>query len=94
MHAKCIPLQYNEGMALLQVRDVPDHLYRRLVQRAQQERRSIAQQTIAMLARDLDVEVAPKARRKQLLDLIRSTSLSNTNQLPDPAKLIREDRRR
>jgi plasmid stability protein len=44
-------------MALIQVRDVPDHIYRLLVQQAEQEHRSLAQQTLAVLARALETEM-------------------------------------
>ena len=55
-------------MATLQVRDVPEHIYRRLADLAEKERRSLAQQTVAVLAKGLDVEVDPKARRRKVLE--------------------------
>jgi plasmid stability protein len=44
-------------MPLLQVRDIPDHVYRLLVEQAAKERRSLAQQAVAVLARGLEVEL-------------------------------------
>ena len=81
-------------MPLIQVRDVPDHIYRRLAERAGRERRSLAQQVVAVLARGLDVEVDAKARRRALLETIHSSHPAGTGRPSDPAKLIREDRRR
>lgn len=81
-------------MPLIQVRDVPEHIYRLLAEQAERERRSLAQQAIAVLARGLHVDVDAKARRHALLEAIRSSPPAGTGKLSDPAKLIREDRRR
>ena len=81
-------------MPLIQVRDVPEHIYRLLAEQAVRERRSLAQQAVAVLARGLQVEVDAKARRRALLGAIRSNPTSQARKLSDPAKLIREDRRR
>jgi len=79
---------------MIQVRDVPDHIYRLLAEQAERERRSLAQQVVAVLARGLQVEVDAKARRRALLDAIRSVPATDAARLRDPARLIREDRRR
>lgn len=81
-------------MALLQVRDVPDHIYRLLAEQAAKERRSVSQQALTVLARGLEVELDAKGRRRRLLRAIQASSLAGTRKLTDPAKLIREDRRR
>jgi hypothetical protein len=80
-------------MPLIQVRDVPEHIYRRLVEQAGRERRSLAQQVVTVLARGLEVEQSPKARRKLILDEIRARGPIGLD-LPDPVRLIREDRER
>jgi hypothetical protein len=81
-------------MPVIQVRAVPDHIYRLLAERAEQERRSLAQQVIAVLARGLQVEIDPKARRRALLESIQANPPARGLKPSDPAKLIREDRRR
>ena len=81
-------------MAMIQVRDVPDHIYRRLAEQAEREHRSLAQQTLAVLSRGLGVEMDAKARRKKLLEAIAGMDHSQTEKLRDPASLIREDRNR
>ena len=81
-------------MPTLQVRDVPEHIYRRLVLLAEKERRSLAQQTVAVLAKGLDVEVDPKARRRKVLEEIKRLDLGRGKSLPDFVKMIREDRDR
>lgn len=81
-------------MPLLQVRDVPEHLYRLLVRQAEKERRSIAQQAIAVLAKGLGAEIDAKARRREVLAKIRLSHPGRGKSLSDPVKLIREDRQR
>jgi hypothetical protein len=81
-------------MPFLQVRDIPEHLYRLLAEQAEKERRSLAQQAVAVLARGLEVELDAKARRQKVLRAIRERSQARPARLKDPAKLIREDRRR
>ena len=80
-------------MPLIQIRDVPDHIYRHLVEQAERERRSLAQQTVAVLAKGLQAELDPKARRRTLLAALQSAPPLHGS-LTDPAKLIREDRSR
>ena len=81
-------------MPLIQIRDVPAHIYRQLVEQAAKERRSLAQHAVAVLARGLDVELDAKARRHKVLQLAQANPRSQTRKLSDPAKSIREDRRR
>jgi hypothetical protein len=81
-------------MPIIQVRDVPEHMYRLLVEEAERERRSLAQQTVAVLARGLRVGKDAKARRRELLDAILSSPPPQPGKLSDPARLVREDRRR
>lgn len=80
-------------MALIQVRDVPDHIYRLLAEQAEKERRSLAQQVVAVLARGLQVELDAKSRRQKVLRTLQAGPVK-IPRLSDPAKLIREDRRR
>lgn len=81
-------------MPLIQVRDVPDHIYRLLADQAERERRSLAQQVVAVLARGLQVDMDAKARRSKVMEAIRASDRVHTRKLSDPAKLIRQDRRR
>ena len=81
-------------MPTLQVRDVPEHIYRRLAELAEKERRSLAQQAVAVLAKGLEVEVDPKARRRKVLEEAKRLNLGRGKSLPDFVKLIREDRER
>ena len=78
----------------MQIRDVPEHIYRLLVEQAAKERRSLAQQAVAVLARGLEVEVDAKARRRKILQMIKAASPTQKRKLSDPVKLIRQDRER
>jgi hypothetical protein len=84
----------HEGMPLIQVRDVPEHIYRALTHAAARERRSLAQQVVAVLARGLQVEVDAKTRRKRLLEGLPKLKPQVVKRLTDPMVLIREDRAR
>jgi hypothetical protein len=74
--------------------DVPEHLYRLLVRQAEQERRSIAQQAIAVLSKGLHTEADPKARRREALRKAATFNRRVGQRLSDPVLLIREDRDR
>lgn len=82
-------------MPSLQVRELPEHIYRTLCDEAEAAHRSIAQQAVAVLAKGLKLELEPKARRKALLVAIRvGADQAQPAGFPDPALLIREDRER
>jgi len=82
-------------MPSLQVRELPEHLYRTLCHEAEASHRSIAQQAVATLARGLSLELDPRTRRKALLAALREGAEQQVpSGLPDPALLIREDRER
>ena len=81
-------------MALVQVRDMPEHLYRLLVTQARKERRSLAQQVVATVARGLETELDARQRRRTILAAIREGEPLARRRLSDPVKLVREDRGR
>ncbi len=82
-------------MPSLQVRELPEHIYLSLCREAEAEHRSIAQQAVSAIARGLNVELDPRARRKAVLEEVREASVQyKAACLPDPAELIREDRER
>lgn len=81
-------------MATLQVRDLPEHIYQKIVERAAAERRSISQQTIILLEQALALTEKPTSYRIQLLDqILKETSEEKHHKdIPDPVPLIREER--
>ena len=68
-------------MASLQVRDLPLHIYKKLVQGAKQEHRSLAQQAIALLAKGLGLEESPQRRRAAVVRRIAERNLPDTDDL-------------
>jgi len=81
-------------MALVQVRDMPEPMYRLLVTQARKQRRSLAQQVVATLARGLETELDARQRRRTILEAIRDGGPLAGRRLSDPVKLVREDRGR
>ncbi len=82
-------------MPSLQVRELPDPIYKKLSELAHKEHRSIVQQAVVLLAKGLNAEGSRKARRQQILDEIKAQSDElKKYSLKDPAKIIREERER
>lgn len=82
-------------MPTLQVRNLPEHIYNKIVKLAEADRRSITQETIILLEKALEIEKQNKENRKKLLDqIIDETKSENLSDIPDPVPLIREDRNR
>jgi len=81
-------------MPSIQVRDVPENIYQLLTAEAQRERRSLAQQVVAVLARGLQAGTDAKRRRRELLKAIQAQPPLQRTKLGDAARLIREDRKR
>ena len=81
-------------MPSLQIRDLPEHLYEILAEKARRNRRSLAQQATIELenmfeaeARSRRLDTVAELRETILADGIRKTSL-------DPVDVVREDRDR
>ncbi len=83
-------------MPSLQVRELPDNIYRLLQEKAAVEHRSLAQEAIVTLAKGLETSVSNKDRRSRVLagimDKPCSSGQKSTNL--DPVSLLREDRNR
>jgi len=80
-------------MPNLQIKDLPESLYRLLKERARKERRSLAQEAAIAIARGLQRDEDPRERRKNLLKEIENNPVYKEiiNKL-DPVALVREDR--
>lgn len=82
-------------MPSLQVRNLPEYIYRKLSEKAASEHRSIAQETIVLLEKALEMETKKKSGRRQVIEkILRTAPLADPHKIPDPVKLLREDRRR
>ncbi|MDR1634166.1 MAG: hypothetical protein LBS27_04450 [Bifidobacteriaceae bacterium] len=82
-------------MALLQVRNCPDELYRTVADRAAADRRSIAQETVVLLEEALEARTqARRERRGAALGRLAGDPERQRRMALEPALLIREDRDR
>lgn len=80
-------------MSLLQVREFPNKLYEMLAMVAETENRSITQQTIYMLKKQLvPAENENQLRRRKVLSTMAATSITLPPEAPCAADLIRGDR--
>ena len=82
-------------MPSLQIRELPDNIYRLLQKKAQAEHRSLAQEAIIVMSKGLDTSASNKTRRAKLLQAIADNQddIESFAEL-DPVELIREDRQR
>ncbi|MFZ5366761.1 MAG: hypothetical protein ACOZCE_00825 [Spirochaetota bacterium] len=81
-------------MPLLQVRDCPEDLYRKITHYARKQNRTIAQQVVVILEKGLGQDLSNIERRKELLEKINSRNIPERVQEMDDVALIREDRDR
>jgi antitoxin FitA len=78
-------------MATLQVRELPATVYEQLKYCAQQDHRSIAQETIVLLQESIDRRLSGKSRRAAALAGFKGLS-DDTRRYSDPVESIRKDR--
>ncbi len=81
-------------MPTLQVRNLPDHIYRKIVERAKAKRSSITSETIYLLQRSLEMDDNKREQRLALIKAMEEEQLVGVKNLPDPVDLIRSDRDR
>ena len=80
-------------MPTIQVRNIPNDMYMKIQYLAEQEQRSIAEQTIILLKESLNNSNGHKNRRRMILKKRGNLPITGV-QLPDPVTLLREDRER
>lgn len=81
-------------MPLLQVRECPEDIYRKITLVAKNENRTIAQQVVVLLEKSLGQKESNIERRKHLLARIENRQIPNAVKALDAVALIREDRDR
>ncbi len=81
-------------MPLLQVRECPEDIYKKIMRVAKSENRTIAQQVVVLLAKSLGQEESNIERRKKIIEKIKSRKISEEIKSVDSVELIREDRDR
>ncbi|ADK79835.1 hypothetical protein [Sediminispirochaeta smaragdinae] len=80
-------------MPTLQVRDLPEDIYIKLNLVANQENRSLAQQTIVLLRESLGLPNNNKLRREAVIEKLSEKGYPNETHV-NPVDVIREDRDR
>jgi len=82
-------------MASLQVREMPDHVYGALKQKAREAHRSLAQQAVVAIAKGLGMdEEAADRRHRVLQDILRNPLVERKRRAGRTARYVREDRER
>jgi len=81
-------------MPLLQVRECPEDIYKKISLVAKRQNRTIAQQIIVLLEKGLGQDQSNIERRKQLLNKIEKRIISEEVKKIDAVALVREDRER
>jgi len=81
-------------MPLLQVRECPEDIYRKISHVAKNENRTIAQQVVVLLEKSLGQQESNIERRKRLIEKLQNRQISSDIKIIDPVSLIREDRDR
>ena len=81
-------------MPLLQVRDCPEDIYRKITLIAKKQNRTIAQQVLVLLEKSLGQDQPNVERRRSLIEKINSRSIPQSTKDIDAVALIREDRDR
>jgi predicted transcriptional regulator len=79
-------------MPSLQIRDIPADVYDALAERASRQRRSLAQQALADLARIPELE--SRRTRQAAIDHLRASGPVLPKKALDPVRIVRKDRDR
>jgi len=81
-------------MPLLQVRDCPEDIYKKISYIARKQNRTIAQQILVTLEKGLNQDTSNVERRRALLDRIHERTIPLAALQIDDVTLIKEDRKR
>jgi len=81
-------------MPTLQVRNLPEHLYRKIEELAKAKRSSITKETIYLLEKSLAMDEQREQSKNLLLEKMLLSAPANCEMLTDPVLLVREDRER
>ena len=79
-------------MPLLQVRECPEDIYRKISHVAKTENRTIAQQVVVLLEKGLQQNELNIERRKQLMEKFEKRQIPTEVKKINTVSLIREDR--
>jgi hypothetical protein len=83
-----------DNMPLLQVRDFPEDIYKKITIAAKKQNRTISQQVVVLLEKSLGQDESNSERRKREIEKIKERKVSESAKNIDAVALIREDRER
>jgi hypothetical protein len=83
-----------EYMPLLQVRDFPEDIYKKITIAAKKQNRTISQQVVVLLEKCLGQDGPNIERRKRIFEKIQAMDIPESAKEIDAVALIREDRER
>jgi hypothetical protein len=83
-----------DDMPLLQVRDFPEDIYKKITIAAKKQNRTISQQVVVLLEKSLGQDESNSERRKRAIEKIKALKVSEAVKNIDAVALIREDRER
>ena len=81
-------------MPLLQVRESPEDIYKKILYVTKNENRTIAQQVVVLLEKELGQPESNRERRKRLIEKLETREISSEIKKIDPVSFIRDDRNR
>jgi plasmid stability protein len=83
-------------MSTLQIRNLPDDVYREIKKLSEREHRSLSSQALALLEQALDEHGNRQKKRRAIIEEIRASEENwpEKESLPDPGELLAEDRKR
>ncbi len=81
-------------MPTLQVRNLPEHIYLKIVERARAKRSSITKETINLLEQSLAMNENRQEHKKALVKRMLQIEPADDSLFPDPVLMVREDRER
>ena len=79
-------------MPLLQLRESPEDIYKKILYVTKNENRTIAQQVVVLLEKELGQPESNRERRKRLIEKLETREISSEIKKIDPVFLIRDDR--
>ena len=81
-------------MPTLQVRNLPEHIYRKIEELAKAKRSSITKETIYLLEKSLAMDEQREQSKNLLIESMLRSATADSEMLTDPVLLVREDRDR
>jgi hypothetical protein len=87
-------LYMEEYMATLEIKDIPNDIYKELLDTAKMENLTLEQEALVLLKHGLSNINRQSKKLQYILQEVNKLSLGDTSSFPSPESLLREDRDR